>query len=194
MWQKGGVICRARTDTYSEIEIHWRSRPELNRHSRLERPLSLPLDDGNEWSTQRASNSRPDAGDVARCLLSYVCPGLATSQVVKERSALSGRFAAADGERIARRKFWCPTRDSNPDKRVSETRAYADSASGARKNPGTSRRNPGSGKEKARSAFAVRALGEVSAMALAFLRFRTRAVLAEFPAIYGEVIPARWQG
>jgi hypothetical protein len=31
-------------------------------------------------------------------------------------------------------------------------------------------------------------------LALAFLRFRTRAVLAEFPAIQYEALPARWQG
>ena len=40
-------------------------------------------------------------------------------------------------------KLWYPTRDSNPDLRVSETRAYADSASGAQKSPGALRRNPG---------------------------------------------------
>ena len=37
-------------------------------------------------------------------------------------------------------------------------------------------------------------LGVVSALALAFLRFRTRAVLADFPAIQYEALPARWQG
>jgi hypothetical protein len=31
-------------------------------------------------------------------------------------------------------------------------------------------------------------------LALAFLRFRTRAVLAEFPAILYEALLARWQG
>ncbi len=56
------------------MTILWRSRPELNRHSRLERPLSSPLDDGNEWGSQRASNSRLDAGNVALFPLSYACP------------------------------------------------------------------------------------------------------------------------
>jgi hypothetical protein len=37
-------------------------------------------------------------------------------------------------------------------------------------------------------------LGAVSALALALLRFRTRAVLAEFPAIKYEALPACWQG
>ena len=50
------------------------------------------------WGRQQASNLFLDAGNVALFLLSYACPGLATSQVVKERSACSGRIAGAATE------------------------------------------------------------------------------------------------
>jgi hypothetical protein len=50
--------------------------------------------------------------------------------------------AEAPGEKI-----WYPTRDSNPEHRVSETRAYPDSASGAHQNkkPGDLAAHPGFG-------------------------------------------------
>ena len=51
------------------------------------------------WGRQQASNLFLDAGNVALFLLSYACPGLATSQVVKERSACSGRIAGAARKR-----------------------------------------------------------------------------------------------
>jgi hypothetical protein len=62
------------------------------------------------------------------------------------------------------------------------------------KSPGTSRRNPGFRKRKSPERLRGPGLGAVSALALAFLRFRTRAVLAEFPAIQYEALPARWRG
>ena len=56
-------------------------------------------------------------------------------QVVKEQA---GAFRS-------REKIWCPTRDSNPDQRASEARAYPVSASGAHKNkkPGDLAAHPG---------------------------------------------------
>ena len=111
--------------------------------------------------------------------LSYAGPVLATSQVVKEQSASPGRYAGAGRKRCAPAEIWYPTRDSNPENHVSETCAYADSASGACKarNPSMTRvasrlhpvsiqsrhRNASNAlpltprKQKARSACAVRA-------------------------------------
>jgi len=78
--------------------------------------------------------------------LSYAGPVLATSRVVKERSARSGRYAGAGRKRLARVEIWYPTRDSSPEDHVSETCAYSHSSSGASqtKSPGTFRCNPGS--------------------------------------------------
>lgn len=62
------------------------------------------------------------------------------------------------------------------------------------KSPVTSRRIPGFKEKKKPGALSRSGPGAVSASALAFLRFRTCAVLAEFAAILYEALPARWQG
>ena len=62
------------------------------------------------------------------------------------------------------------------------------------KKPGHLTAQSGLWKIKSPERFRGPGLGAVSALALAFLRFRTRAVLAEFPAIQYEALPARWQG
>ena len=62
------------------------------------------------------------------------------------------------------------------------------------KKPGHLTAQSGLWKRKSPERFGGPGLGEVSAMALAFLRFRTRAVLAEFLAIYDEAVSARRQG
>lgn len=62
------------------------------------------------------------------------------------------------------------------------------------KKPGHLTANSGLWKRKSPERFRGPGLGAVSALALAFLRFRTRAVLADFPAIQYEALPARWQG
>jgi hypothetical protein len=58
-------------------------------------------------------------------------------------------------------KLWYPTRDSNPESRVSETRAYADSASGAFGTRRSARRPqcPAEGNKKARGLAAQPGLG-----------------------------------
>lgn len=57
-------------------------------------------------------------------------------RVVKERPACPVAIAGAVAPASRRAPgIWCPTRDSNPDHRVSETRAYAVSASGAWRDP-----------------------------------------------------------
>ena len=63
-----------------------------------------------------------------------------------------------------------------------------------KKKPGHLTAQSGLWKIKSPERFRGPGLGAVSALALAFLRFRTRAVLAEFPAIQYEALPARWQG
>ena len=154
----------------------WSSRPELNRHLRLERPPSLPLDEGNPLGRAARVELASRRWQRRALPLSYAGPVLATSQVVKERSASSGRIAGAGRKRFASAVIWCPTRDSNPEIHVSETCAYADSASGARylpilevpsqSFPVPCRARPGNAsgapaltpkKQKARSACAVRA-------------------------------------
>ncbi len=62
------------------------------------------------------------------------------------------------------------------------------------KKPGHLTAQSGLWERKSPERFRGPGLGAVSALALAFLRFRTRAVLAEFPAIHDEAPPARWQG
>lgn len=62
------------------------------------------------------------------------------------------------------------------------------------KKPGHLTVNSGLWKRKSPERLRGPGPGEVSALALAFLRFRTRAVLAEFPAIQYEAFPALWQG
>jgi hypothetical protein len=62
------------------------------------------------------------------------------------------------------------------------------------KKPGHLTANSGLWKRKSPERFRGPGLGAVSALALAFLRFRTRGLLAEFPAIQYEAPPARWQG
>jgi hypothetical protein len=73
-------------------------------------------------------------------------------------------------------KLWYPTRDSNPESRVSETRAYADSASGAFGTRRSARRPqcPVEGNKKARGPCgATRALkGRVHGFALRLLHCR----------------------
>ena len=90
----------------------WHSRPDLNRHTRLEGPRSSPLDDGNRiWCRQQVSNPRLDAGNVALCPLSHVCTcvihassraaacprgrSCATSELSKSKPRCPGRCAGA---------------------------------------------------------------------------------------------------
>src|SRR5262249_34838759 len=74
--------------------------PGLERVSADERPLSCPLDDGNAGA---GSGIRTRISTLATsCSAVELCrPGFATSQVVKERSASSGRHAGAVRKRKA---------------------------------------------------------------------------------------------
>jgi hypothetical protein len=96
----------------------WHSRPDSNRHTRLEGPRSSPLDDGNNiWCRQQVSNPRLDAGNVALCPLSHVCTcvihassraaacprgrSCATSELSKSKPRSPGRCAGAgDAKRL----------------------------------------------------------------------------------------------
>ena len=158
---------------------------------------------------------------------------------------------AGESASPSQKKIWYPTRDSNPENRASEARAYSDSASGAHQNksPGTlrltrarrelpaivlARRSPPLGaracpprsarrlsavacrkspsscgsspfqrqspngvddpKTKKPGALARSGLREISAIALAVSRVRTRTVLAALSAISREAFPAHRQG
>ena len=64
-------------------------------------------------------------------------------RIVKEQTAWFRTLCRRGTCETSAANLWHPTRVSNPEMRVSETRAYADSASGAQKSPGALRRNPG---------------------------------------------------
>lgn len=155
--------------------------PESNRRSRLERPPSSPLADGNEWSRRRASNSGPDyERRLPRSCHIPICKR--TFRFVRSHCR-SGKSGAPPGIRTRTSMFLRHARIPIPPagQKSKKARSPHGEFRALRKRKSPERfRGPG--------------LGAVSALALAFLRFRTRAVLAEFPAILYEALPARWQG
>jgi hypothetical protein len=107
-----------------------------------------------------------DGGTVELCQLSYACFARAQARRPAARPQFKLRTMSRGGAYLChiqvvkehapafsrREKFWYPTRDSNPERRVSETRAYADSASGALQ------------KQKARGPCGAPGLGRLQAM------------------------------
>ena len=101
------------------------------------------------WGRQQASNLFLDAGNVALFLLSYACPGLATSQVVKERSACSGRVAGAARKRLASaKKSGTPPGIRTRNFMFLRHARIPIPPAGQTKSPGTLRCNPGFGRKQ----------------------------------------------